>query len=165
MPIRCRCSSPRPSSAARLALIGDAAHVVHPIAGLGLNLGLRDAAALAECVADAVALGLDPGGDNVLQHYERWRRFDTVMTAAATDGLNRLFSNDDEALRAIRDLGLKVVDRLGALKGFFMREAAGETGNVPKLLQGEPGLHLSAREAGRGACTSGATIKTSPPRA
>jgi 2-octaprenyl-6-methoxyphenol hydroxylase len=124
--------------ARRLALIGDAAHVVHPIAGLGLNLGLRDAAALAQCVADAAALGLDPGGDGVLQQYERWRRFDTVMTAAATDGLNRLFSNDDGSLRVIRDLGLKAVDSMGALKGLFMREAAGETGSLPKLLMGEP---------------------------
>jgi 2-octaprenyl-6-methoxyphenol hydroxylase len=124
--------------AKRLALIGDAAHVVHPIAGLGLNLGLRDAAALAQCVAEAVAIGGDPGGESVLQEYERWRRFDTVMTAAATDGLNRLFSNDDEALRRIRDLGLKAVDGMGPLKRFFMREAAGETGRLPKLLQGEP---------------------------
>jgi 2-octaprenyl-6-methoxyphenol hydroxylase len=122
----------------RLALIGDAAHVIHPIAGLGLNLGLRDAAALVECVADAVALGLDPGGDGVLEAYARWRRFDTMMTAAATDGLNRLFSNNDGALRAIRDLGLRMVDSLGGLKNLFMREAAGETGRLPKLLQGEP---------------------------
>jgi 2-octaprenyl-6-methoxyphenol hydroxylase len=124
--------------ASRLALIGDAAHVVHPIAGLGLNLGFRDVAALAQCIADAVSLGLDPGSDAVLQKYERWRRFDTVMTAAATDGLNRLFSNDDPSLRRLRDLGLSAVDRVGALKGFFMREAAGETGRLPKLLQGEP---------------------------
>jgi 2-octaprenyl-6-methoxyphenol hydroxylase len=121
----------------RLALIGDAAHVIHPIAGLGLNLGLRDAAALVECVADAVALGLDPGGDGVLEAYARWRRFDTMMTAAVTDGLNRLFSNNDGALRAIRDLGLRMVDSLGGLKNLFMREAAGETGRLPKLLQGE----------------------------
>jgi 2-octaprenyl-6-methoxyphenol hydroxylase len=124
--------------ARRLALIGDAAHVVHPIAGLGLNLGLRDAAALAQCVADAVAVGGDPGSDSVLLDYERWRRFDTVMTAAATDGLNRLFSNDDVSLRAIRDLGLRLVNRMSALKGFFMHEAAGETGRLPKLMQGEP---------------------------
>lgn len=122
----------------RLALIGDAAHVIHPIAGLGLNLGLRDAAALAQCIADAAGLGLDPGGEAVLDGYERWRRFDTLVTAAATDGLNRLFSNDDEGLRALRDLGLKAVDRIGALKTLFMREAAGETGRLPKLLEGEP---------------------------
>jgi 2-octaprenyl-6-methoxyphenol hydroxylase len=122
----------------RLALIGDAAHVVHPIAGLGLNLGFRDVAALAQCVAEAVAIGLDPGSASVLDAYERWRRFDTMMTAVATDGLNRLFSNDDSALRAIRDLGLGAVDATKALKSFFMREAAGETGNLPKLLQGLP---------------------------
>jgi 2-octaprenyl-6-methoxyphenol hydroxylase len=121
----------------RLALIGDAAHVIHPIAGLGFNLGLRDVAALAESVAEAVKLGLDPGSDAVLETYARWRRFDTAMTAMATDGLTRLFSNDNSALRAIRGMGLRAAGSLGALKGFFMREAAGETGRLPKLLQGE----------------------------
>lgn len=121
----------------RLALIGDAAHVIHPIAGLGFNLGLRDVAALAESVADAIKLGLDPGSASVLETYARWRRFDTVMTAVATDGLTRLFSNDNNALRTIRGLGLRAAGGLGALKGFFMREAAGETGRLPKLLQGE----------------------------
>jgi 2-octaprenyl-6-methoxyphenol hydroxylase len=121
----------------RLALIGDAAHVIHPIAGLGFNLGLRDVAALAESIAEAVKLGLDPGSASVLETYARWRRFDTVMTAVATDGLTRLFSNDNPGLRAIRGLGLRAAGSLGALKGFFMREAAGETGRLPKLLQGE----------------------------
>jgi len=121
----------------RLALIGDAAHVIHPIAGLGFNLGLRDVAALAESIAEAVKLGLDPGSASVLGAYERWRRFDTVMTAVATDGLTRLFSNDNPGLRAIRDIGLRAAGSVGALKGFFMREAAGETGRLPKLLQGE----------------------------
>ncbi|MGE3872667.1 MAG: FAD-dependent monooxygenase [Parvibaculaceae bacterium] len=121
----------------RLALIGDAAHVIHPIAGLGFNLGLRDVAALAESIADAVSLGLDPGSASVLEAYARWRRFDTVMTAVATDGLTRLFSNDNPGLRAIRGLGLRAAGSLGAFKGFFMREAAGETGRLPKLLQGE----------------------------
>ena len=121
----------------RLALIGDAAHVIHPIAGLGFNLGLRDVAALAESISDAVKLGLDPGSASVLETYARWRRFDTVMTAVATDGLTRLFSNDNPALRAIRGMGLRAAGSLGALKGFFMREAAGETGRLPKLLQGE----------------------------
>ena len=121
----------------RLALIGDAAHVIHPIAGLGFNLGLRDVAALAESIADAVKLGIDPGSPSVLDSYARWRRFDTVMTAMATDGLTRLFSNDNPGLRAVRDLGLRAAGGVGALKGFFMREAAGETGRLPKLLQGE----------------------------
>jgi 2-octaprenyl-6-methoxyphenol hydroxylase len=121
----------------RLALIGDAAHVIHPIAGLGFNLGLRDVAALAECISDAFSLGFDPGSASVLEAYARWRRFDTVMTAVATDGLTRLFSNDNPGLRAIRGLGLRAAGSFGTLKGFFMREAAGETGRLPKLLQGE----------------------------
>jgi 2-octaprenyl-6-methoxyphenol hydroxylase len=121
----------------RLALIGDAAHVIHPIAGQGLNLGLRDVAALAECVAEAARLGLDPGDAEVLQRYERWRRFDTTAMGAATDGLNRLFSNQSDVLRAARDFGLGVVDRLPGLKKMFAREAAGLSGEVPKLLRGE----------------------------
>jgi 2-octaprenyl-6-methoxyphenol hydroxylase len=124
--------------AARLALVGDAAHVVHPIAGLGFNLGLRDIAALAECLADAVRLGLDPGGPAVLSRYESWRRIDTLMVAAATEGLNRLFSNDNPALRLLRDAGLMAVDALAPLKAAFMREAAGLTGTLPRLLTGRP---------------------------
>lgn len=121
----------------RLALVGDAAHRIHPIAGQGLNLGLRDAAALAEAVADAARLGLDPGGADVLDRYQRWRRFDTLAMGVATDGLNRLFSNRSDLLRLVRDFGLGLVDRMPALKGFFIREAAGLTGEVPKLLRGE----------------------------
>lgn len=121
----------------RFALVGDAAHRIHPIAGQGLNLGLRDVAALAEAVTDAARLGLDPGGADVLDRYQRWRRFDTMAMGVATDGLNRLFSNRSDLLRLMRDLGLGLVDRMPALKGRFIREAAGLTGEVPKLLRGE----------------------------
>jgi 2-octaprenyl-6-methoxyphenol hydroxylase len=121
----------------RLALVGDAAHVIHPIAGLGFNLGLRDVAALAECVSDAVSLGLDPGGSDVLARYAAWRRFDTVVTAAAMEGLNRLFSSDNPVLRLIRDAGIMAVDRVPPLKAMFMKEAAGQSGSLPRLMRGE----------------------------
>ena len=121
----------------RLALIGDAAHIIHPIAGQGLNMGLRDVAALAEAVADAARLGLDIGAPDVLERYQRWRRFDTMTMGAATDGLNRLFSNNSDMLRLARDVGLGLVERMPALKRIFIREAAGFTGEVPKLLKGE----------------------------
>ena len=123
--------------AERLALVGDAAHVIHPIAGQGLNMGLRDVAALAEAVVDAARLGLDPGDATVLERYQRWRRFDTMTMSVSTDGLNRLFSNRSDVLRLVRDIGLGVVDRLPALKRLFIREAAGLAGEVPKLLRGE----------------------------
>jgi 2-octaprenyl-6-methoxyphenol hydroxylase len=121
----------------RIALIGDAAHVIHPIAGQGLNMGLRDVAALAEAIVDAARLGIDIGAVSVLERYQRWRRFDTMTMGVATDGLNRLFSNNSDVLRLARDIGLGVVDRLPNLKEFFIREAAGLTGEVPKLLKGE----------------------------
>jgi 2-octaprenyl-6-methoxyphenol hydroxylase len=121
----------------RIALVGDAAHMIHPIAGQGLNMGLRDVAALAEAIVDAARLGLDPAGAEVLERYQRWRRFDTMAMGVATDGLNRLFSNRSDALRLVRDVGLGLVDRLPALKHVFIREAAGLVGEVPKLLRGE----------------------------
>jgi 2-octaprenyl-6-methoxyphenol hydroxylase len=121
----------------RLALIGDTAHCVHPIAGQGLNLALRDVAALAEVAAEAARVGLDIGNAVVLGRYERWRRFDSTLSAAAYDGLNRLFSNDSTLLRAARDLGLGLVDRLPQLKSVFVTAAAGLAGDVPRLLRGE----------------------------
>jgi 2-octaprenyl-6-methoxyphenol hydroxylase len=121
----------------RFALLGDAAHGIHPIAGQGLNLGFRDAAALAETVVDAYRLGLDIGSLDVLRRYEIWRRYDTWQMGAMTDVLNRLFSNDWTPLRVARDVGLGLVDRLPRLKTMFIGEAAGLGGDLPKLLRGE----------------------------
>jgi 2-octaprenyl-6-methoxyphenol hydroxylase len=122
----------------RLALIGDAAHAIHPIAGQGLNLGLRDVAALAETLVDAQRLGLDIGFGEVLARYERWRRFDNVLLAGITDGLNRLFSNSFAPLVLARRLGFRAVNRAGPLKAFFMRHAMGLVGDLPRLSRGEP---------------------------
>ena len=121
----------------RLALLGDAAHAIHPIAGQGLNLGLRDVAALAETVVDAHRLGLDIGDALVLERYERWRRFDNMVLLAVTDGLNRLFSNDLAPLRLARDLGLAAVNRMPPLKRLFMRHAMGLVGDLPRLMRGD----------------------------
>src|SRR5947209_431145 len=121
----------------RLALVGDAAHVIHPIAGQGLNLGLKDIAALAEVVVDAARLGIDFGQADVLERYQRWRRFDTMAMGLATNSLNLLFSNESTLLRSVRDIGLGLVDRLPPLKSLFIRQAAGLSGEVPRLLKGE----------------------------
>jgi 2-octaprenyl-6-methoxyphenol hydroxylase len=121
----------------RLALVGDAAHVIHPIAGQGLNMGLKDVAALAEVVVDAARLGIDPGQADVLERYQRWRRFDTMAMGLATNSLNFLFSNESPLLRSVRDIGLGLVDRAPPLKNLFIRQAAGLAGEVPRLLKGE----------------------------
>jgi 2-octaprenyl-6-methoxyphenol hydroxylase len=123
--------------AERLALVGDAAHVIHPIAGQGLNLGLKDVAALAEVIVDAARLGIDLGQADVLERYQRWRRFDTMAMGLATNSLNLLFSNQSTLLRTVRDIGLGAVDRLPPLKNLFIRQAAGLSGEVPRLLKGE----------------------------
>jgi 2-octaprenyl-6-methoxyphenol hydroxylase len=122
----------------RLALVGDAAHAIHPIAGQGLNLGLGDAAALAEVLATGLRIGRDPGALDLLEEYQSWRRFETVRLAATTDLLTRAFSNDLPPLRFLRDLGLGVVDRLPPLKRLFAGEAAGLGGRTPRLMAGEP---------------------------
>jgi len=124
--------------APRLALIGEAAHVIHPIAGQGLNLGIRDVAVLAELVIDARRLGLDIGDEGVLRRYQQWRRFDALALATVTDGLNRLFSNALPPVRLVRDLGLAVVQRLPPLKRILMRDAMGLFGDLPRLVRGEP---------------------------
>lgn len=120
----------------RVALVGDAAHGIHPIAGQGLNLGFRDVAALAEVLTEARGRGEDIGSSQVLERYQSWRRFDTAALAVATDGMNRLFSNDNTLLRAVRDLGMGLVNAAPALKRGFVREAAGISGELPRLLQG-----------------------------
>ena len=124
--------------ARRLALIGEAAHVIHPIAGQGLNIAIRDVAALAELIVDRRRLGLDIGDDALLERYQSWRRADALLLAAVTDGLNRLFSNTIPPVRLARDLGLAIVNRLPPLKRLLMRHAMGMLGDRPRLAQGEP---------------------------
>lgn len=123
--------------APRLALIGDAAHVIHPIAGQGLNLGLKDAAQLCEVVIGAIRMGEDHGAIDVLERFQRQRRLDTALMAMATDSLNRLFSNDSAVLRAVRDLGLGLVDRMPLVKSALIRQAAGVGPGGNKLSRGE----------------------------
>ena len=124
-------------TAERLALIGDAAHGIHPIAGQGYNLGVRDIAALVEVLVDAKRLGLDIGAQDTLERYASWRRADNFTMVAATDLLNRLFSNDIKPLRRARDLALATVHRIPPLRRFFVRHAMGMTGDLPKLIRGE----------------------------
>jgi 2-octaprenyl-6-methoxyphenol hydroxylase len=121
----------------RFALAGDSAHGIHPIAGQGFNLGLKDAAALSETILDAARLGLDIGNLDTLKKYERWRRFDSLIMSFAMDGLNRLFSNDSPPLRALRDVGIGLIDAIGPARRFFMRHAGGDVGKLPRLMKGE----------------------------
>lgn len=120
----------------RLALVGDAAHAVHPIAGQGLNAGLKDVAALAEVLVEAKRRGEDFGRSDVLERYQRWRRFDVATLALATDGFNRLFSTDNPILRAARDVGLAAVNAMPGVRRSFIREAAGLTGDLPRMTRG-----------------------------
>ncbi len=122
---------------ARVALAGDSAHGIHPLAGQGLNLGLKDCAALAECIADAVSVGLDPGDVSALERYQRWRRFDNITMALGMEFFDKLFSNDFAPLRAARRLGLAAVNAAGPARRFFMKYAGGAAGDLPKLLKGE----------------------------
>ena len=119
----------------RMALVGDAAHGVHPVAGQGLNAGLRDVAALAETFTDARTRGEDLGTSIVLERYQQWRRFDTMTLAIATDTFNRLFSNDNPVLRVMRDAGMAAINAMPGLRRGFIREAAGLTGDLPKLMK------------------------------
>ncbi len=125
-------------TAPRLALVGDAAHAVHPIAGQGLNMGLKDVAALAEVLIDAVRLGEDPGSEAVLDRYVRWRSVDNLGVAIATDLFTRLFSNNNPVIRAARDAGMAIVNRIGPARRLFMAEAGGAAGDLPRLLRGVP---------------------------
>ena len=122
----------------RLALVGDAAHAIHPIAGQGLNLGFRDAAALAQVLVEGARLGLDLGDRQLLDRYQRWRSLDTLMVAMSTDGLTRLYSVPGKTAAAVRRFGMGVIDRVGPLKNRLMAEARGTSGELPLLLRGLP---------------------------
>ena len=124
-------------TAPRVALVGDSGHAIHPIAGQGLNMGLKDCAALAEVLVDALRLGEDIGAPTVLARYERWRRFDNIAVAAATDAFNRLFTTDNPVVRAARGAGIAAVNRIGPARRLFMTEAGGALGDLPRLLRGE----------------------------
>ncbi len=121
----------------RMALVGDAARAIHPIAGQGFNLGVRDAAALAETIVEAKRAGLDPGSEAALAGYERWRKLDSALLSVGTDVFNQFFSNDITPVRAVREFGLGLVDRIKPARKFFMRQAGGATGDLPQLLRGE----------------------------
>ena len=125
------------AAADHIVLIGNAAQTLHPVAGQGLNMGLKDAAALAEVLTDAVRIGEDIGSALVLERYVRWRRFDNAALAAGFDGFVRLFSNDIAPVRLARDIGMAAVNRIGPLRRAFMHEAGGATGDLPRLLRGE----------------------------
>ena len=118
-------------------MVGDAGHAIHPLAGQGLNLGLKDAAALAETLVEARRLGEDIGSAPVLERYDRWRRFDNLAMSAMTDGFDRLFATDNPLVRLVRDTGMAAVNRIEPARRFFMQEAGGAVGDLPRLLRGE----------------------------
>jgi 2-octaprenyl-6-methoxyphenol hydroxylase len=125
-------------TAERLALIGDAAHAIHPIAGQGLNLGFRDAAALAQVLVEGARLGLDLGDKQLLDRYQRWRSLDSLMVAMATDGLTRIYGVPGRTASAVRRFGMGLIDRVGPIKNRLMNEARGTSGDLPLLLRGLP---------------------------
>ncbi|HXV01012.1 MAG TPA: FAD-dependent monooxygenase, partial [Caulobacteraceae bacterium] len=124
-------------TAPRLALAGDSGHAIHPIAGQGLNMGLKDCAALAQVVVEAARVGEDIGAATTLSRYDRWRRGDNIAVAAATDAFNRLFTNDHPVIRLARGIGMRAVNKIGPARRLFMTEAGGALGDLPRLLRGE----------------------------